>query len=243
MIKLVARKGFFDAWGNDKFFIQCDCCQKQGEPVGEMLKDASIVQYSNSYTHIICNACFSKGIHNYRVGDYKYSSENFNRVCALCNKVVGKSCVGEINNTQKFICYQCAGSSHPDDKHSYSSSSFSLRSDWNVCKNCGTLRLSINGYRYWSTKVQCEVNETPQCIDYQTNKDACNHEYLLIHDFTENKENVKRMKKKELQVLRTFDEFATRSDYMESTCGYKLLWCKKCGQTKKDLPEWWKEFK
>ncbi len=230
------------------FEIDCDNCNCQTHAGGEIGLDGLFVQlYGNHDIEVICNSCFNKGLSNFRAEDYQHRAGILHsrpkipqeRSCSLCNEILPNATSGleVINLTQKFICNECAHTSHPDDKHSYFPNT-----DWGVC-SCGTLRLGNRGNRkYWSLSNSEPSATIPFCSAKFINKYSCDHDFVYIEDFTKDQSSVKKMKKSELRQFGAPGEFITRADFIYGTCGYKLFWCKKCGETKRELPDWHYKF-
>ena len=248
MIK-VKDRNFFDRLTNSnyEFEIHCDNCNCITPARGEIGLDGITDQrQGNDDIEVICNSCFNKGLSNFRAEDYRhragylYSRPNTTqkRSCSLCNETLpnADSSIKVVNQTQKFICNNCAHTSHPDDKHSYFPNT-----DWGVCSKCGTLRLGKRSNRkYWSISNSGPSITVPVCTANYPNSYNCNHEFVFIEDFTKDESSVKRMKKHEL--LAAPGEILTRADFIYGTCGYKLYWCKKCGEIKRELPSWHHKF-
>lgn len=229
------------------FEIYCDNCNCQTHAGGEIGLDGLFVQlHGNNDIEVICNACFKKGLSNFRAEEYRHRAGILHsrpqipqdRSCSLCNESLPNATSGlnVINSTQKFICNDCAHTSHPDDKHSYFPDT-----DWGVCSSCGTLRLgSRHNRKYWSISDIYPTNSVPICQKNYTDRYNCNHDFIFVEDFTKEKSTVKRMKKHEM--LAAPGEILTRADFIYGTCGYKLFWCKKCGEIKRELPSWHHKF-
>lgn len=79
--------------------------------------------------------------------------------------------------------------------------------------------------------------------------DKCNdtHAYILIADCTKKRKDVKKIKKKDVDLLNDMSTFPgfqemyplDKFDLLYPHCGYKSYWCHKCGCINKELPKWW----
>lgn len=255
MIRLIEKKGLFSFLDDQKFSIDCDNCGKRDISSG-IVHEGHLIEHS-SQTEVVCQNCFSKGLENFRSSSYKHSSDPIQtnrtkftrpdnpckRVCALCGiDLYQGNDIVLINTSQKFLCRECVSKSHPDDKHSYFPGDDSRKwGNWGLCSSCGTLRVYTNGFRYWSLNAGHNIQTIPSCLNKTPIYD-CNHNFILAVDLTKDKDDVKRMSKKELRHFRMVEPDVTRADFIYSTCGYKLFWCTKCGEIERELPDWYKEF-
>lgn len=249
MIKIKPKNFILGLIQEKEFEIYCDCCNSLTKAGGHILSNGTIVQlYGDRDTEVICNTCFNKGLSNFRHEDYKNHAglihstpqRSRERSCALCNQSLLNNSydIKEINLSQKFVCLTCAYKSHPDDKHSYFPNT-----SWGVCSKCGTLRTDEhNGRKYWSRMDEQPSSTIPKCIENPISKYRCNHQFIFIKDFTKNISLVEKMSKREISKFSAPGELVTRADFIYETCGYKLFWCKKCGEIERELPSWYSRF-
>ena len=226
--------------------VSCDIC-KRIEGSG-FTTDIGTYAFNLGNLKPYCNSCFSKGIDHWRKGDELNIRSDYD--CLICGKKLAHSTPSEINLNVKLACYPChLKHQHPDSSHTYGDTS--KYKNWDSCYKCGSLRIrdKSNNYTYFAIGLG-KLNSTPPCKPIENRNYSCSHKYVLAIDYTKNKSEVKKITKKDLLEMNDGLSIPgkqemfpiTKIDMAYGRCGYKLMWCEKCGSTDKKLPDWWYEF-
>ena len=225
------------------FTISCDIC-KHDEGSG-FTTDIGTYAFHLGDLRPYCNSCFSKGLEHYRDGEQLSNRSEYD--CVICGKKLPHGNPTEINQNVKLACFPCHQKhQHPDSLHGFGG--VSRFRDWDSCNKCCALRIKDkNNFTYYAIGVG-KLTTTPICKTTPAlDRYSCSHKYILAMDYTKNKGDVKKITNEDLRNLNDglsipgHEEMIKmdKQDLAYSRCGYKLMWCEKCGGTERKLPDWW----
>jgi hypothetical protein len=225
------------------YIVSCDIC-KQDEGSG-FTTDIGTYSFYLGNLRPYCNSCFSKGLEHWRGGEQLNVRSEYD--CVICGKKLAHSNPAEINLNVKLACFPChLKHQHPDSLHGFGD--ISRFKDWDSCYKCGGLRIKDknNNYSYYAIGIG-KLSTTPACKALATDKYSCKHKYVMALDSTKNQSEVKKITSKDIRDVNDGLSIPgkqemipiSKFDMAYGRCGYKLMWCEKCGATDRKLPDWW----